>query len=100
MTDPAVMSKQAADPVPAGAGGDMERRVTRLLHRMGVPAHLSGYRYLRSAILLSLDDTRGGAAPSAMGYLYPAVAAIWQTTRPAWSAPCATPSCWRGNAVT
>ncbi len=32
------------------------KRATRLLHEIGIPAHLSGHNYLRDAILLVLQD--------------------------------------------
>jgi two-component system response regulator (stage 0 sporulation protein A) len=35
---------------------DTMQRVTELLHQMGIPAHVKGYLYLRSAILLSVEE--------------------------------------------
>lgn len=35
---------------------DLELRVTEVLHQMGVPARLTGYHYLREAIMMLVDD--------------------------------------------
>ena len=67
-----------ADGSGNGSENDLEPRVSRLLHRMGIPAHIAGYRYLRSAILLSVDG--GPETLSATGYLYPAVAEMYGST--------------------
>ncbi len=53
-------------------------RVTELFHRLGVPAHLRGYWYLREAVLLALEDFR--ILDSVTGVLYPMIASKYQTT--------------------
>lgn len=53
-------------------------RVTDLLRRMGVPAHLNGYYYLRSAIIISLGDS--SAVSSVTKLLYPEIAKEFVTT--------------------
>ena len=35
---------------------DLERRVTAIIHDIGVPAHIKGYQYLREAIGLAVED--------------------------------------------
>ena len=35
---------------------NMEMVVTEVIHQLGVPAHIKGYNYLRTAILASLED--------------------------------------------
>ena len=35
---------------------DLEREVTRIIHQIGVPAHIKGYQYLRMAIMLVVED--------------------------------------------
>lgn len=35
---------------------DIEYRVTNILHKMGVPAHIKGYSFLRQSIMLSVED--------------------------------------------
>ena len=53
-------------------------RVTDLLHMRGVPAHLNGYYYLRSAIIVSLEDS--AAVSSVTKLLYPEIAKEYVTT--------------------
>lgn len=36
--------------------GDLEDIVTEYLHNLGIPASVKGYRYLRSAIILAIND--------------------------------------------
>ncbi|MBR5429123.1 MAG: sporulation transcription factor Spo0A [Firmicutes bacterium] len=56
----------------------LEVDITRILHQMGVPAHVKGYQYLRNAILCVTED------PNLMGAvtkeLYPLVAEAHNTT--------------------
>ena len=35
---------------------DIETQVTKIIHQIGVPAHIKGYQYLRSAILMTISD--------------------------------------------
>ena len=57
---------------------DMEEQVTEVIHKIGVPAHIKGYQYLRTAILLTLND--GELVNSITKVLYPTVAKMYQTT--------------------
>ncbi len=57
---------------------DMEAQVTKIIHQIGVPAHIKGYQYLRTAILLSIDDSE--VINSVTKVLYPTVARKYQTT--------------------
>lgn len=52
--------------------------VTDMIHRTGVPAHVKGYRYLREAIILSVNDSE--MLNSITKMLYPAVAKRFNTT--------------------
>ena len=36
----------------------LEREVTELLLKIGVPAHIKGFRILRRAILITIDDSQ------------------------------------------
>ena len=36
---------------------DIETQVTQIIHQIGVPAHIKGYQYLRTAILLTVKDS-------------------------------------------
>ena len=57
---------------------DLETLVTNILHRIGVPAHIKGYQYLRTAILMTIEDN--DLINSVTKILYPAVAKKYQTT--------------------
>ena len=57
---------------------DMEAQVTKIIHQIGVPAHIKGYQYLRSAILMAIDDEE--IINSVTKVLYPSVAKKYQTT--------------------
>ena len=36
---------------------DLESQVTKIIHQIGVPAHIKGYQYLRTAIILTVNDS-------------------------------------------
>ena len=60
------------------ATADLESQVTKIIHQIGVPAHIKGYQYLRTAILLTVND--GEIINSVTKILYPTVAKKYQTT--------------------
>ena len=57
---------------------DMEAQVTKIIHQIGVPAHIKGYQYLRCAILMTIDDD--DIINSVTKVLYPSVAKKFGTT--------------------
>lgn len=57
---------------------DMEAQVTKIIHQIGVPAHIKGYQYLRTAILMTINDN--DVINSVTKVLYPSVAKKYQTT--------------------
>jgi two-component system response regulator (stage 0 sporulation protein A) len=59
-------------------GQDMETQVTKVIHQIGVPAHIKGYQYLRTAILMAIQDSE--IINSVTKILYPTVAKQYQTT--------------------
>ena len=65
---------------PAGSAKeeDMETQVTRIIHQIGVPTHIKGYQYLRTAILMTIQDS--DIINSVTKVLYPSVAKQYQTT--------------------
>jgi len=64
---------------PAGTlPADIETQVTRIIHQIGVPAHIKGYQYLRTAILMTISDS--DVINSVTKVLYPSVAKKYQTT--------------------
>ena len=62
----------------SGDEPDIETQVTKIIHQIGVPAHIKGYQYLRSAILLTIKDS--DIINSVTKVLYPSVAKKYQTT--------------------
>ncbi len=59
-------------------GNDIEAQVTKIIHQIGVPAHIKGYQYLRTAIILTVNDSE--IINSVTKILYPTVAKKYQTT--------------------
>lgn len=57
---------------------DLETQVTKIIHQIGVPAHIKGYQYLRSAIIMTMHDTE--LINSITKQLYPGVAKQYGTT--------------------
>ncbi len=57
---------------------DIEAQITRIIHQIGVPAHIKGYQYLRTAILMTVNDS--DIINSVTKVLYPSVAKKYQTT--------------------
>ena len=57
---------------------DMETQVTKIIHQIGVPAHIKGYQYLRTAILMTIADN--DMINSVTKILYPTVAKKYATT--------------------
>ncbi len=60
------------------ASPDIETQVTQIIHQIGVPAHIKGYQYLRTAILLTIKDS--DIINSVTKVLYPSVAKKYSTT--------------------
>ncbi len=63
---------------PISESPDMEAQVTKIIHQIGVPAHIKGYQYLRCAILMAVDDSE--IINSVTKVLYPSVAKKFGTT--------------------
>lgn len=60
------------------AANQMEVMVTEIIHEVGVPAHIKGYQYLRSSILMAVKDME--ILDSITKQLYPAIAEQYGTT--------------------
>lgn len=67
-----------SDPVSKNGVKDLEVVVSRIMHQIGVPAHIRGYQYLRQAIILSVTDSE--MISSVTKILYPTVAKTFKTT--------------------
>jgi two-component system response regulator (stage 0 sporulation protein A) len=57
---------------------DLEAQVTQIIHQVGIPAHIKGYQYLRSAIIMVVKNNR--VINEVTKTLYPTVAAEFSTT--------------------
>ena len=57
---------------------DIESQVTKIIHQIGVPAHIKGYQYLRCAIIMAIEDDE--VINSVTKVLYPTVAKRFGTT--------------------
>lgn len=69
--------RRPANPIIA-TSGSLEMRVTEIIHQIGVPAHITGYQYLRDSILMAIEDD--DIINSITKRLYPAVAKKHNTT--------------------
>ena len=68
----------SVDKKESAKGSDLELMVSEVLHQIGVPAHIKGYRYLRYSIILCTNDT--SVLGSITKILYPTVAKHFKTT--------------------
>ncbi|WHH59920.1 sporulation transcription factor Spo0A [Petroclostridium sp. X23] len=57
---------------------DIESNVTKVIHEIGVPAHIKGYQYLRDAIMMVVKDME--IINSITKQLYPTIARQYNTT--------------------
>lgn len=57
---------------------DIESSVTKVIHEIGVPAHIKGYQYLRDAIMMAIRDME--IINSITKQLYPNIANDYNTT--------------------
>ena len=58
--------------------GQLEMEITSIIHKIGVPAHIKGYHYLRESIKLAVKDSE--IINSVTKQLYPTVAKKFGTT--------------------
>lgn len=57
---------------------DLESKITKIIHEVGVPAHIKGYMYLREAIFMVVENIELLSAVTKE--LYPAIASKYNTT--------------------
>lgn len=60
------------------SASDLEAQVTKIIHQIGVPAHIKGYQYLRTAIVMAINDA--DIINAVTKILYPSVAKKYATT--------------------
>lgn len=66
------------DAMPKRIPKNLEVEVTRIIHEIGVPAHVKGYQYLRAAIMLVTEEINYLGAVTKE--LYPTIAKKYDTT--------------------
>lgn len=64
--------------LPQMSSKNLEVEVTRMIHQMGVPAHVKGYQYLRDAIVSVVQEV--ALLGAVTKELYPMIATKYQTT--------------------
>ena len=72
------VQNMGSHPIIPAASTDLEAQVTTIIHQIGVPAHIKGYQYLRTAILMAIADSE--IINSVTKVLYPSVAKHYSTT--------------------
>lgn len=74
-----MLGEQKADAEPRKKDTpDIEWIVTDIIHQIGIPAHIKGYHYLRTAIILCVNNSE--MIDSVTKLLYPTVAKLYATT--------------------
>lgn len=63
---------------PSSGAKSLEVEVTRMIHQMGVPAHVKGYQYLRDSIINVVKEV--SLLGAVTKELYPMIAQKYQTT--------------------
>lgn len=58
--------------------GDVEIIISDIMHQIGIPAHIKGYQYLRSSILMAIENPEFIHAITKE--LYPTIAKMYKTT--------------------
>ncbi len=84
---PTASTGQMMANVPAVRSIDVD--VTKIIHQMGVPAHVKGYQYLRDAIIMVVGEANLMGAVTKE--LYPMIAGKYDTTASRWKEPFVTP---------
>jgi two-component system, response regulator, stage 0 sporulation protein A len=57
---------------------DIEVEISEFLHKLGIPVHIKGYLYLKSAITMAFNDM--SALSGMTTVIYPTTAAVYNTT--------------------
>lgn len=70
--------RQLQEETPVVPQVNLETQVTAIIHEIGVPAHIKGYQFLRSSILIAVENMEVINAVTKV--LYPAVAKEYGTT--------------------
>lgn len=77
-TTSALTPNTSSNPIPQTTTRNLEVEVTRMIHQMGVPAHVKGYQYLRDAIVSVVQEV--SLLGAVTKELYPMIADKYNTT--------------------
>jgi len=69
---------QVPPPSVPSRARNLDLEVTRIIHQVGVPAHIKGYQYLREAILMVVEEM--SLLGAVTKELYPSIARKYNTT--------------------
>jgi sporulation transcription factor Spo0A len=72
------VSKRDSSTVFANKSNDLEQQVTDIIRKVGIPAHINGYKFIREAITMAVNDMEILSAVTKQ--LYPAIAEKYNTT--------------------
>lgn len=61
-----------------GTSENLQLIVTDMMHKLGIPAHIKGYMYLRNALMMAVENMEILSAVTKQ--LYPNIAAMYNTT--------------------
>ena len=73
-----VVAKNAMDVVMTSESSDLELRVSNILQEIGITAHIKGYTYIRTAIIMTVNNPQ--IMENVTKVLYPEVAKAYNTT--------------------
>ena len=72
-------SEEKRVPVKETLSGDkLYAEVTKMMHNMGIPAHIKGYKYIREAVVMAYQDWN--YVEQVTKVLYPTIAKKYSTT--------------------
>ncbi len=75
----AARGRAVTEPTAEGSfSGELEREVTDCILELGIPAHIKGYYYIRTAIIMAMENPELLHAVTKI--LYPSIAKKFQTT--------------------
>jgi two-component system response regulator (stage 0 sporulation protein A) len=70
--------KSEKENIFADKSNDLEQQITDIIHKIGIPAHIKGYKFIREAISMSVNDMQ--ILSSITKILYPSIAERFHTT--------------------
>lgn len=72
------MTNNSIGSVKTHSGISLEERLSNILIRTGIPPHIKGYRYLKTAVMMSMEEPEN--IKNITKRLYPAIADCYRAT--------------------